>query len=611
MYYKNFKTVTYCVAAWVNRITEEQLRKDADFFQKYVKLDKIYLETYRDEFAEREKLEMVKRVMAEYGIEVSGGITTVTPDLNESDKKRQRLFNTFCYCNEPMRARLKEVSEYTASMFDEFIIDDFFFTQCMCQDCIREKGNRSWKEFRLAKMLEVSENLIIKPAKKINPKVKIIIKYPNWRESFQETGYNPGEQRKIFDSIYTGTETRHGAQQDQHLPRYLSYSLMRYFENVAPGRNGGGWFDPFECDRIDTYLEQAYLTAFSKPKEIMMFCWPALAGDKRATPLGFMYDRLDAVLGNLGTPRGLKVYIPFDSQGDDHIEDYLGMAGVPMEPVCDFPEFNAESCTAFESSVLVTAASLADNNIVQKLRQFVEKGGHAVATSSFMIGAFQKYPEIEELTSVRYTGRRLTADEFQCPSNHSHVRNYIKSNGNIEFPLLEHRNNASWSIINVGHGEYHESIMCYDTYGTGRFTVLTLPEMPSRIYNLPPQVLTVVREELEVSGIWLDCAVGVSLFTYDNGTFGLYCYTWDGCAPLDLNVHICGKAKELERIPDSDTPNPWKSKAVASLYTAPLRWHNKTAAEASKAAGTDDEPCETVFSLRINPGNFEFFKIIR
>ena len=43
MFYKNFKTVTYCVAGWVNRITEEQLRKDADFFQKYVKLDKIYL----------------------------------------------------------------------------------------------------------------------------------------------------------------------------------------------------------------------------------------------------------------------------------------------------------------------------------------------------------------------------------------------------------------------------------------------------------------------------------------------------------------------------------------------------------------------------------------
>ena len=69
-----------------------------------------------------------------------------------------------------MRARLKEVSEYTASLFDEFIIDDFFFTQCMCEDCVREKGDRSWEEFRLAKMMEVSRDLIIGPAKKVNPK---------------------------------------------------------------------------------------------------------------------------------------------------------------------------------------------------------------------------------------------------------------------------------------------------------------------------------------------------------------------------------------------------------------------------------------------------------
>ena len=36
MHYKNFKTVTYCVAGWVNHITEEELREQADFLQKYV-----------------------------------------------------------------------------------------------------------------------------------------------------------------------------------------------------------------------------------------------------------------------------------------------------------------------------------------------------------------------------------------------------------------------------------------------------------------------------------------------------------------------------------------------------------------------------------------------
>jgi hypothetical protein len=609
MFYKNFKTVTYCVAGWINRVSEEQLRKDADFFQKYVKIDKIYLETFRDEFASKEKIELVKSIMKEYGIEVSGGITPVTPDLNESDKKRQRLFNTFCYSNEPMRARIQEISEYTASLFDEFIIDDFFFTQCMCEDCIREKGNSSWKEFRLAKMLEVSENLIIKPAKKNNPKVNIIIKFPNWRESFHETGYNPEQQRTIFDSIYTGTETRHGAQQDQHLPRYLSYSLMRYMESAAPGKNGGGWFDPFECDRIDTYLEQAYLTAFSKPKEIMMFCWPALAENKRATPLGFMFDKLDALLERLGEPRGLKVYIPFNSQGDDHIEDFLGMAGIPIEPVCNFPIFNGvcgANNYAFENSVLVTAASLTDEKIVEKLQSFVKSGGHVIATSSFMIGALEKYPKIKELTGMSYTGRNLSADEFQYKTSTQNGRNYIKTNETIEFPLLEHRNNASWSLINAGHGEYHESILCYDTYGKGRFSVFTLPHMMSKIYSFPSPVLTSIREVLEVSGIWIDCGSGVSLFTYDNKTFGLYSYTWDGCAPLDFNIYIRGKIKELICISDSDTPNPWKSKSLTPLYTKSLK--ENYIGNAVNLSET--ESSVTVFNIRMIPGNFEFFEVL-
>ena len=593
MFYKNFKTVTYCVAGWVNRVTEEQLRKDADFLQKYVKIDKIYLETYRDEFASREQIEMVKRVMKDYGIEVSGGITTVTPDLNESDKKRQRLFNTFCYCNEPMRARLKEVSEYTAGLFDEFIIDDFFFTQCMCEDCIREKGQRSWKEFRLAKMMEVSRDLVIGPAKKVNPNIKIIIKFPNWRESFQETGYNPGQEREIYDSIYTGTETRHGAQTDQHLPRYLSYSLMRYFESAAPGRNGGGWFDPIDCDRFDTYLEQAYLTAFAKPKEIMMFCWPAIAGNKRATPLGFMYDKLDRVLGRLGEPCGLKVYIPFNSQGDDHIEDFLGMAGIPMEPVCDFPKLGEKKGSLALRKVLVTAASLEDSKIVEKIRSFVEAGGHVIATSSFMIGALKKYPEISELTSVSYTDRHLTADEFQTPGELPHFKNYVKSALPIEFPLLEHRNNATWSIMNAGHGEYHESILCYDTYGKGRFTVMTLPEMPSKLYKLPAQVLTAIRRELEVSGIWIDGESGVSLFTYDNKTFGLYCYAWDGCKTQEFQLHIKGRVKEIARIPDSDKPEMFKPQSFKPLYVKEK----------------PDGSCESVFYARVTPGDFDFFEI--
>ncbi len=37
--------------------------------------------------------------------------------------------------------------------------------------------------------------------------------------------------------IYTGTETRNPDYAGQHLPKYLSYFVMRYLESAAPGRN--------------------------------------------------------------------------------------------------------------------------------------------------------------------------------------------------------------------------------------------------------------------------------------------------------------------------------------------------------------------------------------
>ena len=92
-----------------------------------------------------------------------------------------------------------------------------FFTNCTCAACRagRDAYNRahgiqdgSWKAYRLDLMARVSREDIIGPAKAVNPACRITIKYPNWAESYQETGYNPAGQRELFDMIYTGTEAR-------------------------------------------------------------------------------------------------------------------------------------------------------------------------------------------------------------------------------------------------------------------------------------------------------------------------------------------------------------------------------------------------------------------
>ena len=120
-------------------------------------------------------------------------------------------------------------------------------------------------------MDEVSRDLVVGPARAVNPKVKVIIKFPNWYEHFQANGYDLDQEPKIFDGIYTGTETRDPVITDQHLQQYESYQIVRYFDNIAPGRNGGGWVDTYDTRYLDRYAEQLWDTMLAKAPQIMLF----------------------------------------------------------------------------------------------------------------------------------------------------------------------------------------------------------------------------------------------------------------------------------------------------------------------------------------------------
>jgi hypothetical protein len=537
-HYKNFETVVY-IPSWVGiSLTREQLEKDYDFLEKYIGLDKVYLESHRGACdLDREQLIMIKSFLESKGVMVSGGITTIIERTEGFEADRSRLFNTLCYTDPRVRDRLKEICEFAAGFFDEIILDDFYFTSCTCERCIKAKGDRDWAVFRRELMREVSKTLVVEPAKSVNPRVKMVIKYPNWRESYHFTGYGPEMQQDIFDATYIGTETRSPAYADQHLPEYLSYSLVRFLENAWPGRCGGGWFDTYQCWSIDRYLEQAYLTAFAGAKEIMHFQWSDLIDNPFSCALGLQLKKIDEMLSDTGEPYGIPVYIPHASCGENHLEMRLGMLGIPIEPTPVFP--------GNEKRILLTETSLGDWDIIDKLADFVRKGGDAIVTTGFLGGAGDMLNEAG-LSECRLTGRKYGVTRYHITGDDAGYTDHCEP---ILFPEIMHGNNSSWSLLNGGDGDLHTSLLLRRSYGKGRLYVMAVPDNAADLYRLPEEVTDVYKRILTRSEN--DTYVSgrnISMFAYGDGSMILYRYVKDDLRPGHVTFHSRQRVNSLRDV---------------------------------------------------------------
>ena len=182
--FQNFKVSTYIRAQDVARMDDETFLKATwQTVSEQVDIDKIYLETHRDAFTVPEKtMRKVKKFFESKGLEVGGGITYTRSEPTD--------FETYSYARPDERKVVREVAEYTAKLFDDFILDDFFFIDLKNDDEIGAKGSKSWTDYRLRLMADAGRELVVNPAKAVNPKVKVIVKYPNWYDHFQGLGFN-------------------------------------------------------------------------------------------------------------------------------------------------------------------------------------------------------------------------------------------------------------------------------------------------------------------------------------------------------------------------------------------------------------------------------------
>jgi hypothetical protein len=523
--YDNFKVAVYCRAQEVSRMSDAAwLEAHWQTVSAQVHVDKVYLETHRDTLqVDDATLETANKFFLARGVAVAGGITYTVSEPNR--------FVTFSYANPEHRAKAKEIAELTARHFDEFILDDFFFTSTKSTFDVAAKGDRSWTDYRLQLMVEAARDLVIGPAKAVNPKVKIVIKYPNWYDHFQALGFNLADGPQRFDGIYTGTETRDAVLSAQHLQPYLGYNIVRYFENIAPGRNGGGWVDPYGSRFADRYAEQLWLTLFAHAREITLFNFldignpvttaqrapwqgqgnsfdfgklPSAPGANFASVAGQTFATVDKFIGQLGRPVGLKSYKPFHTAGEAFLQNYLGMIGLPMDMV---PEYPADA-----PIVLLTAQAATDSAIVDKIEASLRAGHNVVITSGFLRELQGK--GIERIAEIEHSGRVAAVRDFTAG------RSLVHGGQSILIPQITYRTNDSWELVSAVAGDNGWPLLHDAKYLDGHLYVLTIPDNFADLSELPAPVLNSIRATLTASlPVHLEAPGKVSLFLYDNGTF--------------------------------------------------------------------------------------------
>jgi hypothetical protein len=607
--YTNFSVAVYIPINIVQSFENPQkLQADWDCIRRQLKVDKVYIEVQRDRRLLSDDLtEQVKRFFRDRGVQTAGGMAL-------SERNNGGQFQSFCYTDPQDRAFIKSAAEFAARHFDEVIQDDFFFITTKTDSDIAAKGDKSWSQFRLELTTDAAENLIVKPAKAVNPKVKMVVKYPNWYEHFQGAGFDLEHGPKIFDGIYTGTETRDPVITDQHLQQYESYEIIRYFENIAPGRNGGGWVDTSSIRCLDRYAEQVWDTLFAKAREFTVFEWSAMTrpfetGDRAAWEklptsfnfsemtngvsaptwarvAGYSLEQADKIVGQLGHPVGIASYKPFHSAGEDFLHNYFGMIGIPIDLRPEFPT-NA-------NLVLLTECAKFDPDIVAKIKGQLRAGKNVVITSGLLRALPGK--GIEDIAEVRWTDRKFLAHQYAGgfgAGNFSTLDG--ETNADVLFPEIDFLTNDSWSLVRAEANGNGFPLLLMNRYSKGVLYVWTMPDNFTDLYALPPEVTGAIKNfVLRGFSVRLDGPAQVALFAYDNGAFITENYS---ATTADVKISTLGKSARLKNLVTGE---------IIEGKLPPARgwnWRNETVEERVSFSTQLPPHSYAVFALEIDRGN--------
>ena len=383
---------------------------------------KVRLEAFgRGLYADRKTMAAAKRRFSKEGFVVQGGVTTY--NFGKNGFGDQRFLQSPCYTVRETQEELQRIFEYAASMFDDIIIDDLYFMDCQCAECITARGDQSWSKYYCDLMDKVSQERVMKAARAVNPNVKVIIKFPQWYDEYHERGYDVPRESKIFDGIWVGTEARNFDydHSEGYEIGYNPYFLTRWLGSFSSIT--GGWFDS-ETTTANTFLEQARHTVLGGGKEIILWCYGEMIQETvgKGTPAANM-DALSKELPGLiklaeilreKPIKGIHLLKPGNSDPfeEEWVCSFLGNLGLPIVPAHEIDEQ--------AKSAIFPVQALKDPGFPDALQRMLDKGIPVVITDG-LAKRLTSYPAIltnKNLTILKVKGSskallKLTREELK------------------------------------------------------------------------------------------------------------------------------------------------------------------------------------------------------
>ena len=359
----------------------------------------VFLESYRGRYtADRKVLQHAKSRFNAEGFDVSGCVTTTKIG------KISTGWNVIsCYTDKATQNELQKIFEYTASIFDEIMIDDFLFTDCECDQCRKARGDKTWADYRCGLMIKIGRDRILKPAGAVNPDVKIIIKYPQWYDNFHNRGYEVLRQTADYDKIWVGTETRdYDNTRWGKKVQYEAYYIMRWLGEIGGPKTGGGWFDPYGTTE-NTYVEQARQTVLADAKEMLLFCYGSLLRETGPANVKKLRTEIPGLfkLAKLVRNKPIKgILAPkppnSEADGEQYVFDFVGMLGLPLVPSA---EIRPDAKAAFFS-----VHAIKDRDLPAKLRKMLDAKKPVLITDGLAKKLKSVNLKDENLTILKVSG---------------------------------------------------------------------------------------------------------------------------------------------------------------------------------------------------------------